>query len=74
MLDGENMSMSDILSIFERLSKNTSLEQQEVSEKLELLSESAQKAFENRDSRVFRSYCSGKQLFSDGTDVFDYYR
>lgn len=62
--------MSDILSVFEGLSKSVGLNQQDVLVKLQSVSAPIQEAFKDKDSRVLRNSCVTNHVFSDGIQSF----
>ena len=63
--------MLDVLSVFEELSSDSKLDRQGLAEKFKFLPVSVQKAFENQDSKMIKTTCSFKKVFSDFTAVFN---
>ncbi len=62
--------MLDVLSVFERLSKNMTLNQESVLDVLKSLPVSVITAFKNKDSKALRNFYADKKCFSDGIMAF----
>lgn len=63
-------TMLDILSVFEKLSRDVILDRGDVVGKFESLPVAMRYAFERQSSKMLRSVCASCELFSDANGVY----